>query len=160
VDFWADNTHVGNSTDNTITLNQWQHVVMAFNATHINFYIDGLLVGNNSHSVTLPNNKVSYIHFPVRLSGGYVIFFDTTDVFDKVLDKNEQEIAESGGVPNGPCSDLLEDHYHIELTYNGSGGYPIPYVIRFKTVAAKKVKFIIKIHDGEEKEHDHDEEDQ
>ncbi len=93
--------------------------------------------------VTLPEQQASYIHFPVEVSGEYVVFLNTAGVFDKILDSDEVEQATSGGVANGECPEVLVDHYHGLLEYDGDGTGPVPFVIGFQAVAAQEVGFIV-----------------
>ena len=103
--------------------------------------------------VQLPDNQVSYIHFPVTATGEYVLFFDKAGVFDTVLHRGDKTTGQavspppSGGTPNGKCETVLPEHWHASLTYDGDGSGPVPYVLQFKAGAAQKVKFILKLHE-------------
>ena len=105
--------------------------------------------------VTLPDNEVSYIHFPCLEDGEYVIFLSHAEVLEAVLDRNENELVLGGGVANGMCSEVIPDHYHADLTYDGDGEGPVPFVLRFAAVPSETVRFLVRIH---EEDHDHEEE--
>ncbi len=92
--------------------------------------------------VTLPDNAVGHIHFPVTSSGEFAVFLDTAEVFDAIVDQSENDMLASGGTPNSVCPTTLVDHYHADLTYNGSGD-PQAYVLRFKAVPTTTVTFVI-----------------
>lgn len=88
-------------------------------------------------SVTLPDNDVSYIHFPVFTCGEYAFFVDQAELFDGVLHRDETEITTSGGTAVSVCSDDIPEHWHADLEWDGDGTEgedPVPYVIRFKAV--------------------------
>lgn len=87
--------------------------------------------------VTLPDNEVSYIHFPVYYSGEFAVFFDQTDVFEGIQHRNEAEVTVSGGTAVGLCESDIPEHWHADLEWDGDGTEgesPVPYVIRFKAV--------------------------
>ncbi|MBW2455664.1 MAG: hypothetical protein JRI68_14190 [Deltaproteobacteria bacterium] len=92
--------------------------------------------------VTLPDNAPSYIHFPMTSTGELVVFLDTAEVFDAILDQSENDMLASGGTPNSVCPTTLLDHHHAVLTYSGSGD-PVPYVLRFKAVPTVTVTFVL-----------------
>ena len=79
--------------------------------------------------VTLPAGTHSYVHFDVERAGEHVIFVDTVDVIDMVLNLDESPI-ENFDVhgPNGQCATAIPQHYHMELAI--PAGDPA-YVIRF-----------------------------
>lgn len=96
-------------------------------------------------TVTLPENRVSYIHFPVEWHGDYVVFLSEAGVLDEIVDREEAVMTKSGGVPNGKCSDVIRDHYHAHLHYDPPSGHsgPIPYVLRFASGPARTVTFLV-----------------
>lgn len=96
-------------------------------------------------TVTLPENAVSYIHFPVEWHGDYVVFLSETGVLDEIVDREETVMSKGGGVPNGRCSDVIRDHYHAHLHYDPPSGHsgPIPYVLRFASGPARTVTFLV-----------------
>jgi len=88
--------------------------------------------------VTLPDDQVSYIHFPVFTCGEFAMFMDTADVFDGIQHRDQSEITVSGGTAVSLCSDDIPEHWHADLEWDGEstkGESPVPYVIRFKAVA-------------------------
>jgi hypothetical protein len=88
-------------------------------------------------NVTLPDNEVSYIHFPVYTCGEFAIFLDQTDVFDGVQHRDGTEMLTSGGTAVGVCEEDIPEHWHADLEWDGEGTEgetPVPYVIRFKAV--------------------------
>lgn len=87
--------------------------------------------------VTLPDNEVSYIHFPVFTCGEYAVFTDQTGVFDGIQHRDETEMLTSGGTAVGVCEEEIPEHWHADLEWDGEGTEgesPVPYVIRFKAV--------------------------
>jgi hypothetical protein len=97
-----------------------------------------------SVTVTLPDNEVSYIHFPVTAGGEYVVFLDVADVLDTILHRDETDQGPlDGGIANGKCPDDLVDHYHAELAYDGDCSGPVPFVLKFKAVSAQDVTFVV-----------------
>ncbi len=97
--------------------------------------------------VTLPDNEVSYIHFPVFTCGEYAVFLDQTEIFDGVQHRDETEMLTSGGTAVGVCSEEIPDHWHADLEWDGEGTEgesPVPYVIRFKAVeGGAEVRFTV-----------------
>jgi len=93
--------------------------------------------------VTLPDQALSYIHFPVTSSGEHLVFLDTAGVLDTILDADETDQLPAGGSANSACPDELTDHYHADLDYSGSGGDPVPFVLRFKAVPTQTVTLIV-----------------
>jgi len=88
--------------------------------------------------VTLPDDQVSYIHFPVFTCGEFAVFLDTADVFDVIQHRDETEMNVSGDAPVGICSEDIPEHWHADLEWDGDGTEgtdPVPYVIRFAAVA-------------------------
>jgi hypothetical protein len=88
--------------------------------------------------VTLPDNQVSYIHFPVFSCGEFAVFANRTGVLDGIQHRNESEMTLSGGTAVGLCSADIPEHWHADLEWDGDGTEgtdPVPYVIRFKAVA-------------------------
>lgn len=98
------------------------------------------------YEVTLPDNKASYVHFPVAETGEYVIFLSEPEVFDSFMHRNETDIAPNGGVPNEKCKDAIKDHWHGGLTFDGTGdATKVPYILRFKAISGgKSIKFMIR----------------
>jgi hypothetical protein len=87
--------------------------------------------------VTLPDDEVSYIHFPVFSCGEFAVFLDQTGVFDGILHRDETEMTVSDGTAVGLCEDDIPEHRHVDLEWDGDGTEgesPVPYVIRFKAV--------------------------
>ena len=87
--------------------------------------------------VTLPDNEVSYIHFPVFSCGEFAVFLDQADVFDGIRHRDETEMTVSGGTAVGVCESDIPEHWHADLEWDGDGTEgesPVPYVIRFKAV--------------------------
>jgi hypothetical protein len=95
--------------------------------------------------VDLAGGDQSFIHFPVVESGDYVVFFDTTGVFDGALDRNETPLAAEAGGSNLECPEVWVDHHHISVTYDGEGGDPVPAVLRFDSESAQTVRFLIRL---------------
>lgn len=93
--------------------------------------------------VTLPDGAASYIHFPVTQSGRYLVFLDTADVLGTILGADETDMTPAGGGPNDACPDDLLDRYYADLIYDGSGGAPVPFVIRFNAGPSRTVTFVI-----------------
>lgn len=88
--------------------------------------------------VTLPDNQVSYIHFPVFSCGEFAVFMDRTGVFDGIQHRDQTNMTVSGGTAVELCSTDVPDHRHADLEWDGDGTEgtdPVPYVIRFKAIA-------------------------
>jgi len=96
--------------------------------------------------VTLPAGSPSYIHFPIMETGEYVLFLNTTGVFETSYDRDATELAVSGGTPNGMCDTVLTEHWHIEATMDATQP-PVPGVLEFSAPATETtVRFIIMIY--------------
>lgn len=102
------------------------------------------------YQVTLPDGKASYVHFEVDKTGEYVIFLGEAGVFDSFMHRDNKDVAPAGGVPNGKCATEIKDHWHADLTMDGTGSATnVPYIARFKAIAGgKTVTFMIKRKDG------------
>ncbi len=100
------------------------------------------------YTVTLPDNAPSYVHFPVQATGEYVLFLSDPSRFDAFMHRSGSNVSPpaSGGVPNGMCSDLIKDHWHASLTFDGAAtDTKVPYVVRFKAVpGGGPVSFMIR----------------
>lgn len=100
------------------------------------------------YDVTLPDNAPAYLHFPVKATGEYVIFLSDPDRFDAFVHRSGTDVspAATGGVGNGSCGELIQDHWHGSLTFDGAAtDTVVPYIVRFKAVAGGgKVSFLIR----------------
>jgi hypothetical protein len=70
-------------------------------------------------------------------------------VFTTIKHRDETDQSPAGGVANGVCESDLPDHWHADLTYDGDGSGPVPFVIEFAAVPAQDVTFIVKRHPEE-----------
>jgi len=92
-------------------------------------------------SVDLPDQAVSYIHFPVTHDSEYVVFLDTAGVLQAILDNEQNDQGASSGGPNGKCKADLVDHWHAEL-HNHTGS-TVPFVLEFAAVDEQPVTLIV-----------------
>ena len=100
------------------------------------------------YEVELPDNQISYLHFPVSETAHYVIFLSNPDYLHSVMHRDGTSLASelSGGTPNGRCPTLIEEHWHIDLEFDGTGeATRVPYILAFEAVpGGATVSFMIR----------------
>lgn len=110
--------------------------------------------------ITLPAGVPSYVHFPVTVTGEYVVFLGKAGVFDTFMHRAGTDVtpAPSGGVANGKCATTITDHWHAALTFDGAAtDTKVPYIIRFKAQAVDGTVVVMVKRNTSATEHEHDE---
>lgn len=119
--YWYGRSSPGyhSSTPGSITMNEWQHVVVAWSTTDVKFYINGVL--NNTISTTGTGDPVSWMKFGYETaSRRYKGDIDNVKIFDRAL--TETEIA---GLYASSCTRLIvnpiPDPPTVPSTLDGCG---------------------------------------
>ncbi len=114
------------SNSNVITLNQWQHIAVTANGTHIRFYVNGISAGTNASSA-LPNATALNLWIGDRSgSTGSRSFngaIDEVRIYNRALTENEIKNLYNGTYVNRSCL-VLEINMNEEqgtTTYDSSG---------------------------------------
>jgi hypothetical protein len=100
------------------------------------------------YAITLPDNKPSYVHFPVAEDGEYVIFVSEAGVLDTVMHRNETDVspAPKNGGANAKCATDIKEHFEADLKKDDAQADKVPYILRFKAIAGGKTVTVMVRH--------------
>ena len=109
-------TDIGTSNANSITLNQWQHVVVVYNGSgNLSFYVNGVLAGPNGYNLTQSISDNSAVIATIggrstdnlRTFDGYI---DETRVYNRALSATEiWNLYQAGGGARVNSADSQSD---------------------------------------------------
>ncbi len=103
---------------------------------HFKDYFNSNAQMQTLYEVTLPDNKPTFLMFPVEVDGTYTIFLSKKGVLEAVMHRNGKDTTGlSEGTPPTACSTAIEDVWEAALSFDGKGcDVFVPYMMRFAAV--------------------------